>query len=422
MIYSSSSKSVGRLKERLAELRMLTQHYARLFALAVIDEGDYREKCQSAALLLEIFHAARTMEHWAGQQFHSSSPAICWQDRYNPTHLNVLVDGRLDPDLLGKLLGEIWAQMCAVQADLLDFCLASRQFLHWAPIVDKLISNCPPSSAPFSSFQYAEASSSIDRFPGRPTKKIVGPNISRLDPIFSAEYSLQEFIAPLRADRIEVIVPYFWTLSVREAMVCDSCLLSAVEYDGLPLQFYEDMARQAADEARHAVMYLDLAIELMPAYLECQQRDAQTANRITKFLAGKGRLPVPKEGNLFPCMWHASLEERLIIMQVSTEGAAVASTRQAIDSSLAQIFPSIKRAFEIDYFDEVAHTRIGTRWLRYLCPDATQRKAAIENAKLLRGILLLTCFVPNNECNLADMAHRFEADHIMGSHEFFASS
>jgi uncharacterized ferritin-like protein (DUF455 family) len=209
---------------------------------------------------------------------------------------------------------------------------------------------------------------------------------------------------------------------VREAMVCDSCLLSAVEYDGLPLQFYLDMSRQAADEARHAVMYLDLAIELMPSYLECPKRDNQTAARVREFLAGSGQLPVAKEGNLFPCMWHASLEERLTIMQITTEGAAVASTRKAIGSSLAQQFPSIKRAFEVDYLDEVAHTRIGTRWLRYLCPDAAQRRAVVEDAKLLRGILLLTCFVPDDASgNFAEIVDRFGTNQDMDSREVLAS-
>ena len=402
---------------------MLTQHYARLYALKVINEDNCRKKCKSAALLVEIFRACRTMEHWAGQQFHSSSPAVCWQDRFNPTYLNILVDGRLNCDLLEMLLAEVWAQMGAAQADMSNMCLGSREFLHWAPIVDELIANCPPSPVPSPRSQFDDAALSIDRLTRNPTKKIVGPSTSRLDPIFSAEYSLQEFVAPLRADRIEIIVPYFWTLSMREAMVCNSCLLSAVEYDGLPLQFYMDMARQAADEARHAVMYLDLAIELMPSYLECPRRDAQTVVRIREFLVGNGQLPVPKEGNLFPCMWHASLEERLIIMQITTEGPAVASTRQAINSSLAQRFPNVKRAFEVDYFDEIAHARIGTRWLRYLCPDVTERKAAIDDAKLLRGILLLTCFAPiDDSSNIADLAHRSHANQLMGSREYFASS
>jgi hypothetical protein len=403
---------------------VLTQHYARLFALTVIDESDYRKKSQSAALLVNIFQAATTMQQWAARQFHSASLVVSWNDKFNPVYLNILRNGDLDRDALESLLGEVWASMCAAQADMTNVCLASREFLHWAPLVNTLIAGGPPIQMPLSATRFSSNDFlRVDRSLRVPTRKIIGPRTSHLDPIFSAEYSLQEFVAPTRADRIESMVPYFWTLSSREAMVCDSCLLSAIEYDGLPLQFYRDMARQAADEARHAVMYLDLAVELMPSFLDRARHDDQSATLIRKFLNGAGKLPVPKEGNLFFSMWHASLQERLVIMQITTEGAAVASTRKAIDSALAQEFPSVKRAFEVDYYDEVAHTRIGTRWLKYLCPNSAQRKNVVENAKLLRGILILTCFVTHDDSgNIASLMGRYGANQVMGARDFFSSA
>lgn len=419
-----SSRSVGHLKERLADLCVLTQNYARLFALTVIDESDYRKKSQSAARLVDVFQAAASMQQWAARQFHSSSFAVSWNDKFNPAYRNILVNGHVDRGVLEAALADVWVIMCATQADMISVCLASREFSHWAPLVSNLIANSPPTQIPASAPRFSSRDFlRVDRSVRVPTKKVTGPRTSHLDSAFSAGYSLQEFAAPIRADRIELMVPYFWTLSAREAMVCDLCLLSAIEYDGLPLQFYGDMARQAADEARHAVMYLDLAIELMPSYLESARQGDHTAKLIRKFLNGSGKLPVPKEGNLFSCMWHANLEERLVIMQITTEGAAVASTRQAIDSTLAQKFPSVKRAFEVDYYDEVAHTRIGTRWLRYLCPNAAGRKNAIENAKLLRGILILTCFVSHDNSNdIVSLMDRYGTNRMIGPRDFFSSA
>lgn len=413
-------KSVRHLKERLADLWTLTHHYARLFALLVIDEDDYRAKSRSAALLVTIFQAAERMQCWRMQQFHAASGVVFWQDRFNPAHAHVLVENGIDRKALEALLGEVWTEIRAVQDDLLDICHAVPQFSHWASIISGLTVGCPPFPAPSSRGASPRTPPRAVRPPRVPSKTLVGPKTSHLDPDLSAEYSLQEFVAPHRADRIEVIVPYFWTLSSREAMVCDSCLLSAIEYDGLPLGFYVDMARQASDEARHAVMYLDLAIELMPAYLDCERRDERTARLIQNYLDGVGKLPVPREGNLFSCMWHASLQERLVIMQITTEGAAVASTRRAIDSSLAQKFPSVRCAFEVDYYDEVAHTRIGTRWLRHLCPSAAQRKDAIEDAKLMRGILLLTCFdAPSEASDFTALMNRYGENPAMVLPDFF---
>jgi hypothetical protein len=399
------AQSVQRLKQRLAELCVLLPTYARLAALKVIDEAVYRRKLTLARDVLSIFHAAVTVQQWVRQQFHCSASPVGWPDEFNPSRLGVLSDGRIDPTALSYSLSCVCSAILAARSAALE-CCSFREFSHWVPTIEELFSKIPmegvdkPANGP-RSFQVAERAA-LSRVP---TKAVVGPRLSRLDPIFACQYSLREFSAPIRADRLEAMVPYFWTLSSREAMVCDSCLLSIVEYDGMPLRFYVDMARQAADESRHAVMYLDLAIELMPAYLESPARDPKTAAFIESFLNHRGGLPTPREGNLFSCMWHASLEERLVIMQIATEGAAVSSTRRAIRSSLARQFPSVMRAFEVDYYDEVAHTRIGTTWLRHLCPDAEERKNAIESTKLLRGILLLTCFASDDE-TVSDAASR----------------
>ena len=416
---ATSSKPVGRLKARLAELCTLTLHYARLFTLVVIDESEYRKKSQLAARLLDIFQAVANMERWAARQFHSSSLIVSWSDHLDPGKLDILPNGRVDREALQALLQEVWRAICATQASMMDICSSSREFVHWTPIVKSLVPACLSMPSGFAAF------SRIDFLPQNKTirtaiKRVTGPCASSLDPSFSREYSLQDYMAPVRADSLDLVVPYFWTLSTREAMVCDSCLLSSFEYDGLPLRFHQDMAQQAADEARHAVMYLDLAIELMPAYLASANADDRTAIIIREFLDGTGRLPVPKEGNLYPCMWHASLEERLVIMQIATEGEAVSSTRRAIDSSLAQTFPSVKRAFEVDYYDEVAHTRIGTRWLRHLRPDARLRKTAIEEAALLKGVLLLTCFLSDDDrSNVTTLMDRYGSDERAGPRTFF---
>ena len=418
----SSRESVTALKAMLAELLMLTEHYARLFALVVIDEADFRRKSAIAEGVVEIFHAAVQMQLWAQRQFHASSSTVTWHATLNPQALGALANGKVERRTLDALLADVWHAMRVLHADLVRACSARREFAHWTSFASKLISSCPSSadlsSAPSRCLLHLTPCERLVRLP---TKTVEGPSNSRIDPVFSTEYSLQDFAAPVREDRIDSIIPYFWTLSTREAMVCDSCLLSAVEYDGLPLSFYQDMAQQAADEARHAVMYLDLAIELMPTYLDRAKPHDRTAATIRKFIDGSGKLPIPYEGNLFSCMWHAGLEERLIIMQVTTEGAAVSATRRAIGWAISQEFPSVQRAFEVDYFDEVAHTRIGTRWLRYVCPNSLQRKEAIEDTKLLRGALLLTCFSSNDPRDtVANLMGRYQDRRPAGT-DYFAT-
>jgi hypothetical protein len=79
--------------------------------------------------------------------------------------------------------------------------------------------------------------------------------------------------APEFSERLQDAVPYFWTLAIREAMACDSCALSGIEYDNLPLEFYRDIAKQAWDEAIHAEMFLRLSVELMPEVINNERMD-----------------------------------------------------------------------------------------------------------------------------------------------------
>jgi hypothetical protein len=407
------------VQEALVKLEYFLLHFARLLALSALSESNYNDKESITVEISNLFDELCRVQEWGARHLHIAGVLGAWDEQLNPVKLGLCEGEEIDRVRLAAVLNAFAAEIRETFRNLAGICDSASQYRHWSRAVtnfarsfDEITEKRADKALEFGTKPFDSKAFDINpskiRLNRGVRRTFVGPDVSLIDErYFVLEYSLEEYLAPSRAGQLTTAVPFFWTLSAREAMVSDSCLLSLVEYDGLPLPFYRDMARQGADEARHAAMYFELSTELMPTYLSIVDRDNKAAQRVRGFLSGSEKLPLPKEGNLYSCMWSASLEQRLALMQVETEGNAVASTRRAIGSRLAREFVCVKRAFEVDYFDEIAHTRIGTRWLRHLFPERRDRREAIENAKLLRGILLLAAFAKSRKVPVEQLANKY---------------
>ena len=153
-------------------------------------------------------------------------------------------------------------------------------------------------------------------------------------------------------------------------------------------------------------MYLNLGLSFfkeMEAILPSQSNLYQI---IHSYNASKKGLPVPKNRNTYVAILNAGLEERIILMNILTEGPAVARLSMKMKRRVAAQYPEIRRAYEFDRVDESFHARIGSYWLKYLIPDLKERKQRIEDAKLLKGFLLVTSLSENSDASFEELALR----------------
>jgi len=77
-----------------------------------------------------------------------------------------------------------------------------------------------------------------------------------------------------------------------------------VEYDGLPLAFYRDFAKQARDEMRHALLFFRLGVDLLPSFLAWPPPDHPLVPGARRFAETGSGLPVPRERNLYELAGH----------------------------------------------------------------------------------------------------------------------
>jgi hypothetical protein len=211
---------------------------------------------------------------------------------------------------------------------------------------------------------------------------------------------------PAFGDSVVEAVPYFWNLAAREAMASDLCSLSIIEYDGLPLAFYRDFAKQALDEAGHAKYFLSTAISQLPSLIKALSDDHSVRASATSFMKTGTGLSIPKERNLYEAIWNATLAERLILMHHDTEAPAVAGMKRRIESAYCQANPDIAAGFEIVRRDEISHAHIGHTWLQYLFPDRKDLEGAIRSARVMRGLLLSVAFAHYQGGNSGEVVER----------------
>lgn len=237
-------------------------------------------------------------------------------------------------------------------------------------------------------------------------RAIHGPPTTSFDPAFAPTYSVLDEPAPVFADTLDETVPFFWTLAVREANAADICALSAVEFDGLPHEFYRDFAKQCWDETRHSLMFFNLSVGLLPELKNEICGKHRFLDGIEQFLNSGHGLPVPKEGGLYEAVWNAALDERLVLMQIRTEAPAVEVCKRRQVHALSARFPAIASSYQIDEIDETSHAAIGWRWFRHICPDDETRREAIERTDLLRGFLLTTSIAAHGNNSVATLCER----------------
>lgn len=231
-----------------------------------------------------------------------------------------------------------------------------------------------------------------------PMKRLSGPTHVPIDRAFAPRYSILDTKAPLYADNITDAAPYYWCLSLRECLAADMCALNLIEYDGLPVDFYVDMAKQAYDEIRHAAIFFDISIHLLPDLKRSLTHTDVLFREIELYeMTGCG-LPVPLERHLYEAMWNATLVERFILMHLDTETAGIRRLRQKMRSPFSLKYPYIAHQLDIVTREEISHAKLGSKWIKYLIPNQTTRLNTIKETRLLRGIFLLTA--SSHHCNM----------------------
>ena len=231
-----------------------------------------------------------------------------------------------------------------------------------------------------------------------------GPSEIKLDKVFDTSYDNLDYTLPENGNTLEEIVPSCWSVSQGELRACELCALSIIEYDNLPLQFYWDFSKQSWDEARHSRIYLNLSLSFFEELKMTLDHDNPLYLIIKSFLENQRGLPLPKDRNTYDAILNAELDERIILLNVLTEGPAVGRLTQKIKKEICVRYPQIKRVLEFDKVDEMFHARIGNYWLKYLIPNIKKRKQRIEDAKLLKGFLLLTSIVEYSGGRIEELA------------------
>ena len=241
--------------------------------------------------------------------------------------------------------------------------------------------------------------------PEKPKRLFFGPSKIKIDKVFDLTTENNDIFSE-NADTLEDIIPSFWSVAHSEMLAAELCALTIVEYDYLPVKFYWDFAKQSWDEARHSHMYLNLGFSFFKEMESTLCIDSKLYQIIHSYNDSKKGLPIPKERNTYVAILNSDLEERIILMNILTEGPAVARLSKKMKRSVSEEYPEIRRAYEFDRVDESFHARIGNYWLKYFIPDLKERKQRIEDAKLLKGFLLATSLSENSDENFEELALR----------------
>ncbi|MGD1056572.1 MAG: hypothetical protein ABR992_04080 [Solirubrobacteraceae bacterium] len=246
-------------------------------------------------------------------------------------------------------------------------------------------------------------------------RRLRGPRQSELNPEVERSTSWIDASPDEYGDDIRRAVPYMWYLAIREAMASDLCSLCLAEYDGLPLPFYLEAAKQSLDEAGHAEYFLLGAIEMLGELEDALDEDDPLMPYLAKFRRSGRGLPVPLEGNLYESIWAADLGERLVLLHHDTEAPAVKKLKRRLRGEFCKSHPLLERSFKITRYDEISHASIGARWLRVLYPTTKERKQALEHARRMRGMLVLSSFAQQGGRSLGELLEHF-SQHPLEEH------
>jgi hypothetical protein len=202
-------------------------------------------------------------------------------------------------------------------------------------------------------------------------------------------------------ESLEESVEFFWILSTKENFASELCLMSCVEYDGLPLAFYKDMIKQGWDEIRHAIMYKNISIDLINT-IDFQNASKEFKNKIEVYQK-TGKLIIPKEKNLVEVAYNCDLIERLVLMNIKTELPAINQKTKMLKGKLCKEYSKINRIVEFDKVDEMSHANFGLKWLKHIIPDNNERNEAIRQSDLIRGLYIFNSIASNSNLDFKQL-------------------
>lgn len=395
--------AVREVESQLARITTCLVTLSRLNALHLLAAADGRVKLEKAERSARYADLAVAVDQFARRHYQHRTPLVSWPESVRPDVTGALIAGRIE---LRPLNQAVRTMVGALARVIRELGLGVRQTLLAAPVealIAHLQSAVPDRLAtrpqPLPSIPILMLTPLV----GRPRKVLSGPQRTRHDPVFIPSYSLLQRREPRFGSSLVEAVPYLWTVSIRETLAAELCALSGVEYDGLPLAFYGDMSKQAWDEMRHAVYYLEVALRLIPVLLRRLRGRDPLLPLLRLFRSGRARLPIPLEGNLYEAMFNATLSERLILFQMQTEAPSAARKKQQIESTLCRAHPELRGALEYDIRDEIAHARIGKTWLAHLLPGRIEQRRAIALTNRLRSVLILTSFAHHHNAPLPQL-------------------
>jgi len=399
----SEPLGVDRLATRLESIATGLTTLSRLHALKLLGAADSLGKLNEARAASVSIDGAAQVEEFLGRYFQRQLRKIAWPDAWHPNQRGFVADCKVTTRRLtiaaATLANEVANEVAGLRAVVSeDLCGSAVE-----PLLAQLATILPPAS----STVRRDTRTLTGADEGPPRRSAIGPTHVKTDPVFRPSFSLMDRAIPHWTLASNVAVPHFWTVCIKETLGAELCALSMVEYDGLPLAFYRDMAKQAWDEMRHALLYLRAAIKLIPELRASLVTDEPLAIELANFeRTGRG-LPIPIERNLYEAIWNSTLAERLVLFQVDTEVPGSARKKKKQATRELDDHPDLARAIEYDLMDEQDHKRVGRTWLKYLIPDPADRRESIGATRLIRGILMLTAFAHHGRRDLGDLIADF---------------
>jgi hypothetical protein len=363
---------------------------SRLSGLAMLGEqqmGAQRDRARDMVLWIE---RAAALSGLLARYRPGGTGNVAWPSGARPDRLGLVREGMADLGLVQDAIDAL-GRAAATHLDELAR-LAARSPLY-EPLLLHLrsVSGALPAAGTSGAVLQVRPAG---RLPRAPVQALRGPREVPLDPIFDPAFSLLRDAALALSLAAPDSSPHLWCLAIRETMAAELCALSAVEYDGLPLAFYRDLAAQAWDETRHALFFLHCAVQLLPDFLAAAPADHPMRAGVRKFLETGRGLAVPLERNLYDLAWNADLSERLILMHHDSEAPGAAGFKRQLESAFWKARPDLRAGLEVIARDEAEHARLGESWLAHLHPDRSERRQAIGHTLRLRGIFLLAALAP----------------------------
>ena len=402
---TSPDSPVSRLVLSLEALRSALLTAGRLEALALVGERTLAAKRARARRLGELIDAAFRLDEHLALCHGAGDDAVAWPAGSSPEAAGLVRAGTVD-------LLRVDAAVAGWEARAGRELRAAADLTASSPLLEGAARLLPPLAAALGDRSARAAPDLATAPPPRRGARRVcsGPDQPGVDPIFRPSFSLLRLghdpsLTGLELDR----APYYWGLGLREASAADLCALCVVEYDGLPVAYYRDFAKQAADEVRHGEFFLGVGLSLLPEFVAKAEPGHLLLAHAEEHLRRGTGLPVPLEGGLSAVARDTSLEQRLVLMHLDTETPGVGAFHEQARSDWAQARPWIAQGIEATVHDEAAHARIGRRWLEHLAPDRDERAQVIERARALRGFFVFGGLAGPNGVGLPELLQRVAA-------------